>query len=57
VGARQVGKTTLAKMLSAECKKESIYLDMEKTSDLNKLQDAELYFSQNKNKLIIIDEV
>ena len=57
IGPRQVGKTTLVKQLMTTLKKECIYLDLEKASDLNKLTDAELFFSQNRDKLIVIDEI
>jgi hypothetical protein len=35
----------------------TIYLDLERTSDIFKLNDAELFLSQNKDKLVVIDEV
>jgi len=35
----------------------SLYLDLELTSDYNKLNEPELFFSEQKNKLIIIDEI
>ena len=57
IGPRQVGKTTLIKQLITNTKEECIYLDLERASDLNKLTDAELFFSQNREKLIIIDEI
>ncbi len=57
IGPRQVGKTTLAKEIQKSLKSESIYLDLELTSDFNKLLDAETFLSQNLSKTIIIDEV
>ena len=57
IGPRQVGKTTLAKMILNELDKPSIYLDLELHSDLIKLNDAELFLSQHKNKLVVIDEI
>jgi uncharacterized protein len=57
LGPRQVGKTTLAKEIAANSKKESLYIDLEKKSDRNKLTDAELFFAENRNKLIILDEI
>ena len=56
LGSRQVGKTTLAKELQKKFKN-SIYIDLELPSDLNKLNDAEFYLGQNLDKLIIIDEI
>ncbi len=57
LGPRQVGKTTLAKMIKDRIKKDVVYLDLELPSDLNKLQDPELYISQFTNMLVIIDEI
>lgn len=57
VGPRQSGKTTLAKQIAKTSAKGSLYLDLEKPSDLAKLEDAELYFGRHADKLIILDEV
>jgi predicted AAA+ superfamily ATPase len=57
IGPRQVGKTTLAKLIMAGSTKPTLYLDLERQSDLFKLNDAELFFSQHPEKLIVIDEV
>lgn len=57
VGPRQVGKTTLAKMLIKKTKKPSIYLDLELSSDFSKLMDAQLFLEQHRDKCVIIDEV
>ncbi len=57
VGPRQVGKTTLAKLIISDSVKPTIYLDLEKQSDLFKLNDAELFLSQHAENLIVIDEV
>jgi len=57
LGARQVGKTTLAKTLRASLGKPSVYLDLERPSDLAKMQEPELYLRDQKNTLVILDEV
>ena len=57
LGARQVGKTTLARQLGDEGPPGSIYLDLERPSDLHKLTDAEAYLSLHQDKLVILDEV
>ncbi len=57
VGPRQVGKTTLAKQLVSELKKDSIYLDLENPRDENKLADPVLFFETNADKCIIVDEI
>lgn len=56
-GARQVGKTTLAKQIADDLPGQAVYLDMESPRDLAKLQEPELFFEQNDDKLIILDEI
>ena len=56
LGARQVGKTTLAKSIARQ--RDAIYLDLEKTSDFRLLSgEAESYLAEHRNQLVIIDEV
>jgi predicted AAA+ superfamily ATPase len=55
LGPRQVGKTTLAQEIAAT--RPSIYLDLESVSDRARLVDAEQYFADHQNELIILDEV
>lgn len=57
LGSRQVGKTTLAKAIKDVARPDAVYLDLELPSDINKLQDAELYLRQFENTLVIIDEI
>lgn len=57
IGPRQVGKTTLVKMIKDKLKNKSLYLDMELLSDFTKLVDPETYLNQHKDKTVIIDEV
>ncbi len=57
IGPRQVGKTTLAKIIQSRIEKKVIYLDLELPSDLNKLYDPELYLKQFTDSLVIIDEI
>jgi uncharacterized protein len=56
LGARQVGKTTLARKLARQTDG-TIYLDLEKTADLRKLDDAGGYLRAHSDHLIIIDEI
>jgi len=56
IGARQVGKTTLAKMLLAD-KKEVVFLDLEKSSDRLIIAETEDFLNLNKGKTICIDEI
>jgi uncharacterized protein len=55
LGPRQVGKTTLVKNLTLE--KESLYLDLEKSSDRAKLVDPELFLKAHADKTVILDEI
>ena len=57
IGSRQAGKTTLAKMVRKGISRKVIYLDLELPSDLNKLNDPELYLGQFTDSLVIIDEI
>jgi len=56
LGPRQCGKSTLAKEIISKFP-EAIYLDLERPSDLMKLQDPEAFFLENKNRLICLDEI
>ena len=55
LGARQVGKTTLALEVASD--RPSTYLDLESTSDRAKLTEPELYLSRHADELVILDEV
>ncbi|MFT4203510.1 MAG: ATP-binding protein [Chitinophagaceae bacterium] len=57
VGPRQCGKSTLVKHLMESYPSETLYLDLERPSDLEKLSDAEWFLSSQKDKLICIDEI
>lgn len=57
LGPRQIGKSTLAIQLAEKLKKKSVFLDLEKASDRNKLLDPESFFKNHQEELIIIDEV
>lgn len=56
IGPRQCGKSTLVKKMFQE-RANIVYLDLERPSDLSKLEDAEWYLSMQKGRLICIDEV
>lgn len=55
LGPRQVGKTTLAFAISEVIP--SVYLDLESTNDLQKVQNIAAFHRENRDKLIILDEV
>jgi predicted AAA+ superfamily ATPase len=55
LGARQVGKTTLAQVIAHD--RPSIYLDLESPEDLVKLSDPTAFLSLHDDKLVILDEI
>ena len=55
VGPRQVGKTTLALDVSKVIP--SVYLDLENQLDLRKVSDFAAFHAENRDKLIILDEI
>ena len=55
LGPRQCGKSTLAKFILNNS--DSIYLDLERPSDLNKLSDAESFLLANNKSLVCLDEI
>lgn len=55
VGPRQVGKTTLALDVSETIP--SVYLDLENRLDLQKVSDFTTFHAENRDKLIILDEI
>lgn len=56
LGARQVGKTTIADMVLRHFPN-YIYLDLERPADINKLSDPEAFFRQFSDHLICLDEI
>lgn len=56
LGPRQVGKTTLARKIAANCPN-AIYLDLERPTDRLRLEDADAYLRQNHGRLVVIDEI
>lgn len=57
LGSRQCGKTTLAHEIADCWEDKAIYLDLERISDLAKLEDAVSYLEPLEESLIIIDEI
>jgi uncharacterized protein len=55
MGPRQVGKTTIALNISETTK--AIYLDLEDSLDLLKIKDIKAFHEENRDELIIMDEV
>ncbi len=56
-GPRQVGKTTLVKQLQKYLSKESVYIDLESSSDYALMEEAELFLQEQEDKCVIIDEI
>jgi len=56
VGARQVGKTTLARQLVATLRTQSVVFDLENPADLAQLADPMLAL-QERRGLVVLDEV
>jgi uncharacterized protein len=57
LGARQVGKTTLAIQFAKLRSEGHVYLDMESPTDRVKLADPEAFFAHYQDQLVILDEV
>jgi len=55
MGPRQVGKTTIALNISESSA--AVYLDLEDRLDLQKIQDINAFHMENRDRLIIMDEV
>lgn len=55
MGPRQVGKTTIAMNISEVTT--AVYLDLESRLDLQKIQDVSAFHEENRDHLIIMDEV
>ena len=56
LGPRQAGKSTLARHLIQHIPS-SVYLDLERPSDLRKLSDPEMFFEANQDRLVCLDEI
>lgn len=56
LGPRQAGKTTLARAIAAT-HAGSLYLDLERPSDLARLTDPELFLSRHAGHLVVLDEI
>ena len=60
LGARQVGKTTLAKALTtqfASAPETGVYLDLDSPQALAKLGNASAFFEANRHRLVVLDEI
>lgn len=55
LGARQVGKSTLARQIAGQ--RPSLYIDLERGTDRARLSDPEAFLSRHLDKLVILDEI
>ena len=55
IGPRQVGKTTLARLLGE--RRNALYLDLEDREDRAKLASPRLYLDRLEDRLVILDEI
>lgn len=55
IGPRQVGKTTIAINIAES--NNGLYLDLERSRDLQRIQDIHAFHPENRDRLIIMDEV
>jgi hypothetical protein len=56
LGPRQVGKTTMARAIAATYP-QALMLDLERSSDRAQLAEPELFLSQHRDRLVVLDEV
>ena len=57
LGPRQVGKTTLARQIAGDWPGGALYLDLERSADRLRLEDAEDYLRAHVGRLVIMDEI
>jgi len=56
LGPRQAGKTTLAREFAA-AHPDALFLDLERAGDRAALAEPELFLAQNRQRLVVLDEV
>ncbi|MBN3035063.1 MAG: ATP-binding protein [Bacteroidales bacterium] len=56
-GPRQCGKSTLAKHIIGKEDRKTLYLDLEKPSDLRKLDNPEWFLRNQRGTLVCLDEI
>lgn len=57
LGPRQVGKTTLARDVVDARPERATYLDLERTADRRRLDDADAYLRAQAPRLVVLDEI
>ncbi len=56
LGARQVGKTTLARQIAA-LRSDALYLDLENNDDRARLAQPGAFFRANRARMVVLDEI
>ena len=56
LGARQVGKTTLARSVAEE-RPDSVYIDLESAQGRARLAQPEAFFHAHRDRLVVLDEI
>ena len=56
LGARQVGKTTLARQIAA-LRSDALYLDLESNDDRARLAQPGAFFRANRARMVVLDEI
>ncbi len=56
LGARQVGKTTLARQIAA-LQPDALYLDLEQPQARARIEEPGMFFAANRNRLLVLDEI
>ena len=56
LGARQVGKTTLARSVAGEYP-DSVYIDLESAQGRARLAEPAAFFHANRDRLVVLDEI
>ena len=56
LGPRQVGKTTLARTITAQ-RPGAVFLDLERRADRARLAEPELFLARHRDRLVVLDEV
>jgi uncharacterized protein len=57
LGPRQVGKTTLVKEFMKGVTRNAVYLDLEKPSNIELLEQPERYFQAHQDDCLVLDEI
>ncbi len=57
LGARQVGKTTLARKIAEQFEEDAVCLDLENPDDRQRLDDPVRFFNANSERLVVLDEI